>query len=531
MNQSKPARQETISEREEDLNILVFGESGVGKQTFINAFVNYLRFATLDNSLSAKDLRWVAPHSFTLQYIDVSSLHSDIEFREVRVRPTDDRHQGTSQHSGTQIISTHTSNTTIRLLNTPSIGDACGKDRDRENIASIMSTLKTFDKLHGILILLKPNQFRLTDTFRRYLKELWTHFHKDAVKNIVFCFTDTCISNYKPGNIIEPLMEMLCEYKRAGIGLGGDSVYCFDSGGYRFLAAYKHGVVMGNVEDFRGSWEHSAREVQRLLQNLRSLEPHDVRKSICLNLTRESILRLVDPVVVEPGVGEYRMVHKERELLKKKEQGDELRKRLHLQKDELVPHSLDHPRPVCTNISCVDWYHHDGHELKIKYKTICHDPCYHTNIQVCKAFSRNICKECWHQWQEDTRAFSEVQKRIVSGATKLSLKKALDDNGAEIATIEKTIDALARGIDLSGLVLKDSITPYSESDFDYLDYLLEQELRKAGLFELLKDSSFLVAHNRQEYKRVMKMVIVADTPNKRRFLNRAGFGHKHSHVG
>jgi nucleoside phosphorylase len=68
--------------------ILILGETSVGKATFINAFVNYLQFETLDESLCVKNLHWAVPHSFTLQYIDASSLSGQFVFKEIRIHPT-----------------------------------------------------------------------------------------------------------------------------------------------------------------------------------------------------------------------------------------------------------------------------------------------------------------------------------------------------------------------------------------------------------------------------------------------------------
>ncbi|CAG8821274.1 30289_t:CDS:1, partial [Racocetra persica] len=35
-----------------EINILLLGETGVGKSTFINAFANYLKFNSLEDAIS-----------------------------------------------------------------------------------------------------------------------------------------------------------------------------------------------------------------------------------------------------------------------------------------------------------------------------------------------------------------------------------------------------------------------------------------------------------------------------------------------
>lgn len=194
------------------LNILILGETGVGKSTFINAFVNYLEFETLDESMKAERLNWVIPCSFSTQIMDRTSPDGKIEQREIKVGSRDDEQDGSEGGSATEqtgVYPIKIGSSTIRLIDTPGIGDTRGIRYDRKNMADILSTLSTYDELHGVLILLKSNSARLTVTFSFCITELLTHLHRNAAKNMVFGFTNTRISNYTPGDTFGPLETTL----------------------------------------------------------------------------------------------------------------------------------------------------------------------------------------------------------------------------------------------------------------------------------------------------------------------------------
>jgi hypothetical protein len=168
----------------------------------------------------------------------------------------------------------------LRLIDTPGIGDTRGAEQDKKNMADILSVLRGYTHVHGILILLKPNNSRLTVMFRYFVKELLTHLHRSAANNMVFGFTNTRGSNYQPGDTFKPLQELLKEFDSTSIELCKDTVYCFDSESFRYLAARKQGVNIGDESDYDRSWKRSTEEAQRLLAHFKNLQPHQVKRYV-----------------------------------------------------------------------------------------------------------------------------------------------------------------------------------------------------------------------------------------------------------
>jgi len=414
------------------VNILILGETGVGKSTFINSFVNYLSFDTLEEAKRAEQLNWVIPCSFSIQTMDRSRPNGAIEERKIKVGMRDDEHDGSGGASATQETAVYPVNIgtkTIRLIDTPGIGDTRGLTFDKKNMADILRTLSAYEQLHGVLILLKSNNSRLTVTFNFCMQELLTHLHRSASRNMAFGFTNTRISNYSPGDTFGPLSSLLQKHQDIGLALENQNTYCFDSESFRFLAAFKNGVVMENEEDFRRSWEHSRAEAVRLVEYFETRTPHQVKSTMSLNGTRQLIAELTKPMAdISQLINTNIKLCKEQmdQLRDTRLSGDKLRQRLKVPKRHLKTIKLDRPRTVCRNEACVDWSDDGTGTLVRIYKNPCHDPCYLDNVEVdrvncpelmqCYAFNigqSNTCRHssCGHSWQEHLHVYHELEVR------------------------------------------------------------------------------------------------------------------------
>ena len=97
----------------------------------------------------------------------------------------------------TAIMLLNVSEKTIRLIDTPGIGDCRGADQDALNFSAILRYIANIPEIHGICILLKPNNSRMNIVFKYCINELLTHLHVSAAQNIAFCFTNARSTFYR----------------------------------------------------------------------------------------------------------------------------------------------------------------------------------------------------------------------------------------------------------------------------------------------------------------------------------------------
>lgn len=74
-------------------------------------------------------------------------------------------------------------------------------EQDKKNIKNMLSYIAHVPEIHGICILMKSNDSKLSVLFRYCVQELLTSLHKNAAKNIMFCFTNARGTLYRPGTI------------------------------------------------------------------------------------------------------------------------------------------------------------------------------------------------------------------------------------------------------------------------------------------------------------------------------------------
>ena len=121
----------------------------------------------------------------------------------------------------------------FHLIDTPGIGDSRGIDQDKKNFANTLDFLQCFDKISAVVVLLETNHGRFTVTLKFFVLELLTHLHKSLVSNIMFAFTNSRATFYRPGDTLSTL-KMILREERISIDVPKENYFCFDNEAFRY---------------------------------------------------------------------------------------------------------------------------------------------------------------------------------------------------------------------------------------------------------------------------------------------------------
>ncbi|KAG4073074.1 hypothetical protein HA402_009493 [Bradysia odoriphaga] len=367
-----------------ELTILMVGETGVGKSTFINAIVNYLMFENMADA--AKNLKCVIPTSFEV-YDEFTMSMKECSFGGTDDNECDDKTQSSTQNC--KCYNIDVGDLRLKIIDTPGIADCRGVERDRLNIKNILHFLSNFKELNAICVLLKPNNAKVSILFKYCILELLTHLNKSASENILFLFTNSRGTFYKPGDTAKPLRKVLEEIRlrppNVEIKFDRESCFCFDSEAFRYLVAMSepNDIVFDHDahDDYATSWQRSVRECERLFKRIADIKPHSVQDTISINNIKSKIINLRKPIaLIIENISKEIVLCQDHEKKINEFSGDiqELEKELYTPSLDIITEPLDGPITVCSDPECCE-KRSFGNVSKVHYKSICHKPCYLKN--------------------------------------------------------------------------------------------------------------------------------------------------------
>ena len=144
--------------------IIIMGETGTGKSTLLNAFVNYAAGVEMED-----------PFRFRLVVDESGQSHDQTKSQ-------------TTEISGYLIEDTELG-FPLQIWDTPGFGDTSGVERDEKIKDQINALLKIEDECHVICFVVKANVNRLTDIQKYIIDRVLLFFGKEALENIYILAT------------------------------------------------------------------------------------------------------------------------------------------------------------------------------------------------------------------------------------------------------------------------------------------------------------------------------------------------------
>ena len=278
------------------INILILHESGVGKSAWINGFVNYLTFPSIEKA-ELGSLCNVKPFSFNLTDEEANDI-------TVNIQTETNKYQRTGQSSCHDYKSHSFSydGYLINLIDAPTFFEEKGITK-KKYITRIQKIIQTLRVVNGICFLMKPKNSSLINEVYNIVTELQKILSQDLCKNVMFGFTNSRTSFYRPEYYVEILKDKL-KYPSNNIPIEKSTVYGFENEAYKLLAAIKnekHTVRFSyDVKtSFTLSWQISVTETRRMVKHVCALNPCNFlflnyRVRMALNVIRANINEMFD---------------------------------------------------------------------------------------------------------------------------------------------------------------------------------------------------------------------------------------------
>ncbi|XP_066142894.1 uncharacterized protein [Euwallacea fornicatus] len=496
-----------LNEKKE-INILLLGETGAGKSTFINSIFTYLQFEDFKKVEKEPIFSVLIPASFSIE--DKNGV-----MRTVKIGQSDDVNENlTSGASATRAVKTYIfylkSGVMVRLIDTPGMGDTRGINADEENCENILSYISRLHNLHAICYLTKSQQSRATVYFKYCVSQILSRLEKSAGKNIIFVFTHSKGSNYSAGDTLQLLRDLTEEIRKnpAHTEIPLDrNAFCFDNEAFRTLAAIKNGVDLSpevrrwSIE----SWKRSEEQCWKMINYILELPPHFVHNTAAINEARRIIYQLSQPMA-----DIAQLVNDNIQILKRREDElgidrsslAELKKKLYIPIIELVVTKLSQPVTVCTDVACTETYAVDNGKQENHYKTRCHDPCFLNNVPrdiigspelmncACIGASQH-CTKCGHSYRVHMHVYYFTVKKQIEQEDEMvskciNTKELLIQNAQTvIANVRQRKNCLENELNtivkcnakFAHFLSNNAIAPFSDHYAEYIEYLMSKERR------------------------------------------------------
>ncbi|CAG2170222.1 unnamed protein product [Oppiella nova] len=223
---ASPNNMELSTDLKTDQDIKWKSESGVEKSTFINAFVNYMTYDTMDEARNGH-IKCLLNEKFSLMDQDTYELKTIVLQDTYAKDPSD----------CPKCYQYSTDKYDINIIDTPDIKDTDDVDKSQTNMKNLLAFISKYREITAICVLLKPNNTRIDYIFKNYLLKLNNHLNKSLTNNLLFIFPNAG----NPGETVLAIKTAIIKVAENNPGIdvnfNKDKMYCFDNETFRHLVA------------------------------------------------------------------------------------------------------------------------------------------------------------------------------------------------------------------------------------------------------------------------------------------------------
>jgi predicted GTPase/uncharacterized coiled-coil protein SlyX len=475
-----------------EVNILIIGATGVGKSTWINGIANYMNFDTFDDALNAKKPVCLIPMSFKLFGDEQTSIKMLSTIGERDKNEAESR-KGQSCTQEPKVYRYITDTVAFNLIDTPGICDTRGVEADIMNIQMIMECMTLWDEIHGICLLLKPDQHRLVHPFRYCIQELLINLHKNSIPNISVVFTNASSTFYRPAGTMDVLTTLFENVKTktgCSILLEDENTFCIENEAVKILYAKHKGIKVDKniIDNVSHSWDHTVKETYRLFKyfnDMICMVPHITYETKATTKVRGTLTELSKILAnINEEIMQTRIVHDEQnKQLKVLQENLKNRQNVTFQGEYIENTPLSYPITVCCGQNCFETIKALSSEVPDKFfKQPCCSPCPlrtiipdnigHVNLRQCEAFGSNgCCKTCGCSWQLH-KHFWYSQKKIMGNFSSSINQENIDILNIQIAA--KTIEIQKSQISLQSL--EQYVNKVTKLCYPYFEFLTQNSI-------------------------------------------------------
>ena len=432
--------------------MLVIGETGAGKSTWINAVANYLKFGSLEEAVQAGG-EFPIPFLLTdpqtkQKFIVLSEDDSTIAMLE------HEDGKSVTQIPTEYVFECKFTGKTLHLVDTPGLldtEDTADHSVDKQHVTNTLRLLSSYKEIHAIRIALKSTVNRLSESVKYTLTEIMKKLDTGAVNNVIFIVTYASSIMFQPRNVVDILQTFLNENKlNFPLPPIKATIYCFENGTVNYLAQCRSNISHTEYEEecAQRNWRMSESSTKQMLSYVVELKPISVANINAIYRADHTVSVLTE-LVLDISLCNYKNVatleRKEKEAKRLRDAiranplafaTDDLKQLLIRTEWKLISKPLRYKNVVCESDKCtkitVD-IKVDPPQVAQYHPQICCNDCKRPWISACDKMSwSGRCKTC--QCEKIMHSFKttvqEMVKVDVPVQDETVIEKIVDSNDA-----------------------------------------------------------------------------------------------------